>query len=106
MTENKYRQATQEKFGSSLLNLGFKKVNSLDSQVSTYVKCGGTILGVPNKRTEVNVDYYGAKIKFDPSYEGGRKLQKLICWSDYDERDTVARYAFEKLFEPTKLRIS
>lgn len=60
------REKTRQEFGQQLQELGFKKGNSLDRRMDVYILYGKPILGRPNHRTEVSVDFYGWKITYNP----------------------------------------
>ena len=60
------RQKLIQEFGKQLQELGFKKGNSLDRRMDVYILCGKPILGKPNYRTEVSIDFYGWKITYNP----------------------------------------
>ena len=56
------REKLRQELGQQLQEFGFKRGNSLDSRMDVYILCGKPILGRPNHRTEVSVDFYGWKI--------------------------------------------
>lgn len=98
--QNDFRYTSQESFGNELEEMGFKKANSLDSRITTYIKCGGQIFDRDNSRTEVSIDYYGAKIVYELNEE--RKLRKLISWHDANHS---AKHAFEEMFNQKYLTV-
>lgn len=60
------REKLMKQFGEQLLDLGFKKGNSLDRDVNSYLYYGKELLGRKNYMTTADVDYYGYKIRFFP----------------------------------------
>lgn len=64
------RVKLRQELGRQLQAFGFKKGNSLDSRMDVYILCKKPILGRPNHRTEVSVDFYGWKITYYPKAFG------------------------------------
>lgn len=88
------REKLQQDFCKGLEELGFKKANSLDRRISTYIKTGGTIAYHDNYRTEVNVDYYGFTIVYKPTEHV--RYKKIISWTEWGGQTAAA--AFYHLF--------
>lgn len=56
------REKLMKQFGEQLLDMGFKKGNSLDR----YLYYGKELLGRKNYITTTDVDYYGYRIRYFP----------------------------------------
>ena len=89
------REKLRQELGQQLQAFGFKKAKSLDSRVDLYVLCGSPILGRPNHRTEVGVDYYGWKITYYPKAFG--RYARAKRWNA-NEKVSVEDI-FSELFE-------
>ena len=89
------REKLRQELGKQLQEFGFKKGNSLDSRMDVYILCGEPILGRPNHRIEVSVDFYGWKISYNPRVFGHYARAKR--WNE-NEKPSVEDI-FSELFE-------
>ena len=89
------REKLRQELGQQLQAFGFKKAKSLDSRVDLYVLCGSPILGRPNHRTEVGVDYYGWKITYYPKAFGHYAMAKR--WIEHE--NPSAEDIFNEFFD-------
>ena len=89
------REKLRQELGQQLQEFGFKRGNSLDSRMDVYILCGKPILGRPNHRTEVSVDFYGWKITYNPKAFG--RYARAKRWNA-NEKVSVEDI-FRELFE-------
>lgn len=97
------RKRLMREFGKQLLGMGFRKGNSLDREVDSYLYHGKELMGRENYMTTADVDYYGYKIRFFPREH--YHYTKIVRWEYVAKVDVekALRDFFDEYYLPANM---
>lgn len=86
------REELQKEFVESLERLNFKRTNSLDSRIGSYIKNGKILSSRDEVHAEVNIDYYGFTIMVISAMN--KRYKKIFSWENWGSKSAADAFLY------------